>query len=98
MPKIKDKIHPYIPRYTLRLGVERGLLSQKRTHKMSYFGRIPRHDNLQKKALLGRIDGRRGRGRPRCQWYDDIKEWTGNQLYRNIKLAQDRVTWRSVAS
>ena len=28
----------------------------------------------------------------------DIREWTGNQLYANIKLAQDRVTWRRVAS
>ena len=75
-----------------RLGVERGLLSQIRTHKLSYFGHIARHDSLQKTVLTGRIDGRRGRGRPRHQWYDDIKEWTGNQRYTNIKLAQDLVT------
>ena len=43
-----------------------------------------------------RIVGRRGMGRPRRQWYDDMREWTGNQLYKNIK--QDHVTWRSVAS
>ena len=80
------------------LGVERGLLSQIRTHKLLYFGHIARHDSLQKTVLTARIDGRRGRGRSRRQWYDDIKERTGNQLYTNIKLAQDRVTWRSVAS
>ena len=84
--------------YLSTLGVERGLLSQIRIHKLSYFGHIARHDSLQKTVLTGRIDGRRGRGRPRRQWYDDIKEWTGNELCTNIKLAQGRVTWRSVAS
>ena len=38
-----------------RLGVERRLLSQIRTHKLSYFGHIARHDNLQKSVLTGRI-------------------------------------------
>ena len=81
-----------------RLGIERGLLSQIKTHKLSYFGHVARHDSLQKTVLTGRMEGRRGRGRPRRQWYDDIKDWTGNHLYTNIKLAQFRVTWRSVAS
>ena len=72
-----------------RPGVERGLLSQVRTHKLSYFGHIARHGSLQTTVLTGRIDGRRGRGRPRRQRYVDIKEWTGNQLYTSIKLAQD---------
>ena len=81
-----------------RLGVEGGLLCQIRTHKLSYFGHIARHDSLQKTVLIDRIDGRRGRGRPRRQWYDDITEWIGNQLYTNIMLAQDRVTWKSLAS
>ena len=66
-----------------RLGVERGLLSQIRTHKLSNFSHIAGHDSLQKTVLTGKIDGRRGRGRSRRQWYDDIKEWTGNQLYTN---------------
>ena len=65
---------------------------------MSYFGHIARHDSLQKTVLTGRTDGRRGRGRTRRQWYDNIKEQTGNQISMNIQLAQDRLTWRSVAS
>ena len=64
-----------------RLGVERGLLSQIRTHKLSYFGHIVRHDNLQKTVLTGRIDDRTGRGRPRRQQYD-IKEWIGTSSTR----------------
>ena len=49
-------------------------------------------------VLTDRIDGRRESGGPRRQWYDDIKEWTGNHLYTSIKLAHNRVTWRRVAS
>ena len=45
----------------LWLGVERGLLSQLRTHKLSYFGHIASHGSLQKTILTGRMDGRRGR-------------------------------------
>ena len=63
-----------------KLGVERELLSEIRTHKLSYFGHITRHDDLQKTVLTGKIDGKRGRGRPRRQWYDDMKEWTGKQI------------------
>ena len=37
------------------VGVERGPLSQIRTHKLSYFGHIARHDNLQKLVLTSRI-------------------------------------------
>ena len=81
-----------------RLGVKRELLSKIRSHKLSYFGHIARHDSLQKTVLTGRVKGKRGRGRPRRQWYHDIKMWTGNQLYNNIKLAQDREIWRSMAS
>ena len=63
-----------------KLGVERGLISLIRTQKLSYFGHIARHDSLQKTVLTGRVDGKRGRGRSRRQWYDEIKEWTGKQL------------------
>ena len=42
--------------------LERRLLSQIRTYKLSYFGHIARNDGLKKTVLKGRIDGRRGRG------------------------------------
>ena len=51
-------------------GVKRGLLSQIRTPKLSYFDHIARHDSLQKTVRTGRICGRRGRGKPTRQWYD----------------------------
>ena len=35
-----------------RLSVERGLISQKRTHKLFYFGRIARHDRKQSSHIV----------------------------------------------
>ena len=66
-------------------------------NKLTYFGHIIRHESLQKTILTGKVEGGRGRGRPRRQWYDDVKEWTGNKMSVNIRLAEDRVAWRKVA-
>ena len=80
-----------------RLGVKRELLSTMKINKLTYFGHIIRHESLQKTILTGKVEGGRGRGRPRRQWYDDVKEWTGNKMSVNIRLAEDRVAWRKVA-
>ena len=44
--------------------------------KCQYFGHIIRGDGVQRLLMEGRIYGRRGRGRPRTMWTDNIKEWT----------------------
>ena len=45
--------------------------------------------------MEGRINGRRGRGRPRTMWTDNIKEWTKISYNDCIRVAQDRERWRS---
>ena len=60
-----------------------------KTSKITYFGHITRHDSLQKTILTGKMEGRRGRGRPRRQWMDDIKEWTGKTMLQCPRLAED---------
>ena len=80
-----------------RLGVKRELLSSMKINKLTYFGHITRHESLQKTILTWKVEGGRGKGRPRRQWYDDVKEWTGNKLSANIRLAEDRVAWRKIA-
>ena len=80
-----------------KLGVKKELLTKTKTHKLSYFGHVTRHENIQKTILTGRIEGKRGRGRPRRQWGDDVKEWTGMQLSECMSLAKDREAWRVMA-
>ena len=44
--ELTTKIEWQMRKFLSRLGVERGLLFQIRTHKMSYFGHIARHGSL----------------------------------------------------
>ena len=46
--------------------------------KLQYFGHLMgRADSLEKTLMLGRIGGRRRRGRPRMRWLDGITDSTG---------------------
>ena len=45
--------------------------------KVRYFGHVKRYDSLEKSILEGMVEGKRGRGRPRRKWEDDIEEWLG---------------------
>ena len=48
------------------------------------------------KALIeGNVEGDRGRGRPRRQWKDDLKQWAGKGLAELNRIAEDRERWRS---
>ena len=40
-------------------------------------------------TIEGRLEGKRGRGRPRRTWVDDIREWTGSKRYDEIKRAAE---------
>ena len=48
--------------------------------------------------MEGRINGRRGRGRPRTMWTDNIKEWTKISYNDCIRVAQDRERWRPMTA
>ena len=61
-----------------QLGVKAPqLLNLIKRQKLSYFGHIKRHNTLEKLFLEGTCEGRRGRGRPRRRWTQDIGEWMG---------------------
>ena len=66
------------------------------TLKLRYFGHLMRRaDSLEKTLMLGKIEGRRRRGRQRMRWLDGIIDLMDMGLAGLWELVMDRKAWRA---
>eukprot|EP00794_Sanderia_malayensis_P013516 gene13516-biopygen10785 len=78
-----------------KIGNFERLLDTVKRRKLQWFGHVTRRPGtLAHTVMHGRVDGQRGRGRPRRSWMEDVNIWTNEPVSVCVRMAENRDNWR----
>ena len=81
------------------IGQYEPLLEIAHRRKLQWFGHITRRPGTLAHTIMhGMVEGRRGRGRPRGSWLNNIASWTRRTMVECVRKTGDRETWREIVN
>ena len=82
----------------MRVGKQRELMRTIKKRQLGFLGHVFRKESLENLSLTGKIDGSRGRGRPRIKYMDGIKKTIpgGRSTGEILQMTRDRREWKSM--
>ena len=99
MLKIKYTEHVPNDLVLIHASAQRNLLNICHERKLRYFGHIVRAEGIQAKICLGKINGKRARGRQKLQWSTEIFQLANtSSIYELVEFARDRARLRVMAA
>ena len=81
-----------------RARTQGGLLRSIRKRHMEFFGHVMRREGLEHLAVTGKIEGKKGRGRPRVGYVKALSTWANVEAKELMKTTKSRVEWRAMTA
>ena len=83
-----------------RMGTQRELMTTIYKGQLRFVGHMERKEGLKSLCMVGMMNGRRGRGRPRKSYTDSLIEITGrnHSMVELRRMMRDRSLWRSMVA
>ena len=72
------------------------ILTTVKRRKLKWYGHVTRGDELAKIILQGNVVGKRSHGRPKKQWIDNVRDWTGKGINELKEIVHNRKKWRKL--
>ena len=80
------------------IGPHENLLMIVKRRKLQWYGHVSRSSGLAKTILQGTVKGGRRQGRQRKRWEDNIREWTGLEFGKSMRVVENREKWRKLVA
>ena len=81
-----------------RANANRQLMKTIQQRSLQFFGHLVQRNNIHQVLIEGKINGKRGRGRPITSWVNNIVKWNGLDYPIVVRTAQDRNRCKAVSS